>query len=80
MNQPSVFGNSMGGYVAINQALKYPDRLKNIIPLGTKFLWNLGVAKGESANLNPKKVKVKNPKYATYLEKMHSPNHGRMSC
>jgi pimeloyl-ACP methyl ester carboxylesterase len=40
LQQPTVFGYSMGGYVALYLAHQQPTLLGNIITLGTKFEWN----------------------------------------
>ncbi len=37
----NIFGYSMGGYVALNLAIKHPELVNKIVTLGTKFDWNL---------------------------------------
>ena len=52
----AIFGYSMGGYVALNLALKHADHIQKIITFGTKFDWNPEVAENEILNLQ-KQVK-----------------------
>ncbi|MBX3044774.1 MAG: alpha/beta hydrolase [Candidatus Kapabacteria bacterium] len=66
-----VFGYSMGGYVALNYASKYPENLSNIMTLATKFDWTPESAAIESKMLNPQKIIDKVPKFAEYLKSLH---------
>jgi len=70
-----ILGYSMGGYVALYLAKNYPNRVKKIITLGTKFLWNPEIASNEVKMLNPDKIEGKIPAFAQALEKRHSPNN-----
>lgn len=74
LQKPAVFGYSMGGYVALRLAYKFPDLLGDIITLGTKFAWTPEAAKKEAAMLDPKKIEEKIPAFAESLKKMHAPN------
>ncbi|MFB0925641.1 MAG: alpha/beta hydrolase, partial [Vicingaceae bacterium] len=47
-----IFGYSMGGYVALNLAKEHPDKVAQIITLGTKFKWNPEIAAKEVKMLN----------------------------
>lgn len=67
-----VFGYSMGGYVAINTARLYPNRIKNIITLGTKFDWSLNAAQNEVKMLNPEVIEKKVPHFAEKLLTEHT--------
>jgi len=69
-----VFGYSMGGYVALNAALKIPSKIKKIITLGTKFDWNITSAQKEVRMLNPDKVEEKVPHFAEKLRQEHHPS------
>ena len=51
-----VFGYSMGGYVALNAAMKIPKRISKVITLGTKFKWDMMSAEKEVKMLNPIKI------------------------
>ncbi|MFK7948209.1 MAG: alpha/beta fold hydrolase [Saprospiraceae bacterium] len=68
------FGYSMGGYVALNLALKYPNLVNSIITLGTKFNWTKEAAKKEVKMLNPTIIEQKVPHFAEQLKAVHSPN------
>lgn len=69
----SIFGYSMGGYVALKLAAMYPERVERIITLGTKFDWSPETALKESKMMNPEKIEEKIPKFAEYLRNLHSP-------
>ena len=71
LNDVSIFGHSMGGYVALCYALENPSTLHSIITLGTKFEWTEEQALKESKMLNPDVIAEKVPKYAELLEKQH---------
>lgn len=73
-SEPIIFGYSMGGYVAIMHAAKYPGKIKSIFTLGSKVDWNPDTAKKESAMLNPEKIEEKVPKFAAILNQRH---HGK---
>ena len=68
-----IFGYSMGGYVALCLALKFPNRVGKIATLATKFNWNEEVALKESKMLDPEKIQEKIPAFATLLEERHAP-------
>lgn len=70
----NIFGYSMGGYVALEFARKYPDRVGSIVTLGTKFDWSVESAAREVRKLNPEKIIEKVPAFARILEKRHAPN------
>ncbi|REC49718.1 alpha/beta fold hydrolase [Chryseobacterium pennipullorum] len=67
----SIFGHSMGGYIALCYAMKNPENVNSIITLGTKFDWNEEHAVKESKMLNPEMILEKVPKYAQLLESQH---------
>lgn len=70
----SIFGYSMGGYVAMYLARHYPQVIDKIITLATKFHWDNETAQRESAMLNADKILEKLPAFAGQLEKRHAPN------
>jgi len=74
LKQVDIFGYSMGGYVAIWIAKKYPDRVGKIITLGTKFDWSIESASKEVKKLNAEKILEKIPAFARILEHRHAPN------
>lgn len=64
-------GHSMGGYVALCYAMKYPENVNSIMTLGTKFDWTEEQALKESKMLNPDIILEKVPQYAQLLENQH---------
>ncbi|MEM1318916.1 MAG: alpha/beta hydrolase [Bacteroidota bacterium] len=70
----SIFGYSMGGYVALHLAKDHPQLVDKIITLGTKFDWSLDSAQREVKMLNPDKIEAKVPAFAQQLAQRHSPN------
>lgn len=73
IEQVNLFGYSMGGYVALNTALHFPDRIGKIITLGTKFDWSLESATQEIKMLNPDIIEAKVPRFAEKLKTEHQP-------
>jgi esterase/lipase len=71
LQQPTVFGYSMGGYVALYLAHQQPSLLGNIITLGTKFEWSPVIAQKEVKMLDSKTIVEKVPKFAQALQKRH---------
>jgi pimeloyl-ACP methyl ester carboxylesterase len=69
-----IFGYSMGGYVALTLAKKYPELIDTIVTLGTKFNWTLESAQQEVKMLNPEKIEEKVPAFAKRLQGLHLPN------
>lgn len=67
----SIFGHSMGGYVALCYAMENPDNVNSVITLGTKFDWTEEQALKESKMLNPDVILEKIPQYAQHLETQH---------
>jgi pimeloyl-ACP methyl ester carboxylesterase len=69
----SIFGYSMGGYVALYLATQHPQRVKKVFTLATKLEWTQQVAEKETNLLNPEKILEKIPAFASLLEQTHSP-------
>jgi len=69
----SVFGYSMGGYVALYLARHHPKKIKKIVTLATKFTWDESIADNESAMLQPEKIQEKLPEFAESLRARHAP-------
>lgn len=79
LNKVGIFGFSMGGYVAINLALRRPDMVGKIMTLGTKFNWSIASGEKEIKMLNPIKIEEKVPAFANYLQKIHLPNDWKVN-
>jgi len=71
IEKASVFGYSMGGYVAISLAKQFPERINRIITLGTKINWNETEAAKEIAKLQPDIIQAKIPAFAEQLSNRH---------
>lgn len=78
INEPSVFGYSMGGYVTLFTALQDPSLLKKIITLGTKFDWSKESLAKELKSLDPDLLKQKVPAFTKLLETKHGPDWTRL--
>lgn len=74
ISKTHIFGYSMGGYVTLTLAKKYPEMVENIVTLGTKFNWTLESAQQEVKMLNPEKIEEKVPAFAKRLHELHQPN------
>lgn len=72
MSQLEVFGYSMGGYVALYIAAKYPGYFTRITTLGTKFEWTPEIAARETKMLDAEKIELKVPAFANELEQRHA--------
>lgn len=68
-----IFGYSMGGYVALQMARDYPERVERIATLGTKFHWNPESAAKEVRMMNPDVIQQKIPHFAETLRARHAP-------
>jgi pimeloyl-ACP methyl ester carboxylesterase len=70
-----VFGYSMGGYVALDLAMRQDSLASpgSILTLGTKFDWSPALASREAALLNPEKWEAKIPQFAEMLRQRHAP-------
>jgi pimeloyl-ACP methyl ester carboxylesterase len=66
----SIFGYSMGGYVALNAAL-FDSKIERIVCLGTKFDWSPEIAEREIKQLNPEIIQEKVPHFAANLATLH---------
>ena len=73
LEKVKIFGYSMGGYVALNTALKIPEKISQITTLGTKFNWDMESAERETMMLDPIKIEEKVPHFAAKLKEDHYP-------
>lgn len=74
----SVFGYSMGGYVALYLAKQQPQLLSEIVTIATKFQWDETIAAKEVAMLNAKIILEKVPVFADQLKQRHQPNDWKL--
>jgi pimeloyl-ACP methyl ester carboxylesterase len=56
LGQCDIFGYSMGGYVAVSMATRYPDKIRSIMTLGTKWSWDEVTALKETKMLDPEVI------------------------
>lgn len=66
-----IFGFSMGGYVALILAQRYPELVGHVITLGTKWDWNPRITSEEVKKLDADVIQEKVPKYAKTLQSWH---------
>lgn len=73
LDKIDILGYSMGGYVALNLAKKYPNRVGKIFTLATKFAWSAESASQEVKMLEPDLMEEKVPAFAATLKERHAP-------
>jgi esterase/lipase len=78
IEQASVFGYSMGGYVALYLAKQQPQLFNKIITLATKFQWDETIAAKEVSMLNADIILEKVPVFAEQLKQRHQPNDWKL--
>lgn len=67
----SIFGYSMGGYVALYLARKNPSLVERIVTLATKFHWDEETANREAKMLDPNVIMNKVPVLGNTLIQRH---------
>lgn len=75
-----LFGYSMGGYVALWFAWKYPARVRQVKTLGTKLNWTPETAAGMVRMFDPEKIEAKAPQLAQHLATVHAPLDWKVLC
>lgn len=78
LERVSIFGYSMGGYVAMHLAKHHPEMVGKIITLATKFHWDEATAEKEVKMLDAATIEQKIPAFAKQLEARHQPNDWKM--
>lgn len=71
----SLFGYSMGGYVALYLARRQPQLVSRVITLATKFHWDEATAAKEVKMMDPEVIQQKVPQFAQALQIRHSPTN-----
>ncbi|RYD56503.1 MAG: alpha/beta fold hydrolase [Sphingobacteriales bacterium] len=74
LKQVSIFGYSMGGYVAMYLAKHHPEKVNKIATLASKFHWDEATAAKEVKMLDADKIEAKLPAFAQTLQMRHAPN------
>jgi pimeloyl-ACP methyl ester carboxylesterase len=72
----SLFGYSMGGYVALTLAAQSPELVASVATLGTKLAWTPDVAARETSRLHAPTIRAKVPRFADVLEVRHAQSGG----
>jgi pimeloyl-ACP methyl ester carboxylesterase len=67
----TIFGYSMGGYVALNHELVYPGYVRKIVTLATKFDWNENNVLKETLQLDVLQMKQNVPEFTGVLKVRH---------
>lgn len=75
-----LFGYSMGGYVALWLAWKHPERVGQVITLGTKLDWSPETAGGMRRMFDAEKIALKAPALAEHLANAHAPLDWKILC
>ncbi|MFL5763676.1 MAG: alpha/beta fold hydrolase [Bacteroidia bacterium] len=70
----SIFGYSMGGYVALYLAKHHPQKVEKVFTLATKFAWTPGISQKEIKMLDAAKIEEKIPAFAKALQLRHAPH------
>lgn len=71
----SVFGYSMGGYVAAYAAMHRPELFHRIVTHATKWFWDEPTAAKECTMLDAQIIQTKLPGFAWLLTNRHAPNN-----
>lgn len=70
----TIFGYSMGGYVGLYLARFYPDRVGKLITLATKFEWDEATAAKQQKLFHAGNILEKAPALADQLRNTHGPH------
>ncbi len=79
-DEADLFGYSMGGYVALWLAWKFPEKVRSVTTYGTKLNWTPEVATGMNRMFDPEKIEAKVPQLAESLAKTHGLLHWKTLC
>lgn len=72
-----VFGYSMGGYVALLCARRFPGTIDRVMTLGTKLAWTPDAAAREAGYLDADRLLERAPAFAAQLAARHGEGHWR---
>lgn len=71
--QTDLFGYSMGGYVALWMAWKYPEKIRKVVTLNTKLDWTPETAARMTGMFDTEKITAKAPQMAEAFARAHAP-------
>ena len=72
VERATLFGYSMGGYVALLLAAEHPARVRAVVTLATKLAWTPEVAAREASRLDAGAIRAKVPRFADALAARHA--------
>ena len=72
VERATLFGYSMGGYVALLLAAEHPARVRAVVTLATKLAWTPEGASRETARLDAAAIRAKVPRFAEALAARHA--------
>ncbi|MGZ8470602.1 MAG: alpha/beta fold hydrolase [Gemmatirosa sp.] len=72
VDHATIFGYSMGGYVALLLAAQHPARVRAVVTLATKLAWTPEGAARETARLDAAAIRAKVPRFADALATRHA--------
>ena len=71
LERVSLFGYSMGGYVAVYMALHHPEKINRIVTLATKYLWDEHTSAKMVQAMQPEQLMAQSPEFIKALEQEH---------
>ncbi len=77
-DQLDLFGYSMGGYAALLYASRHPERVRSVVTLGTKLIWDREGLDRELRMLDPQKMQEKVPQFVDQLKQQHGEKWERL--
>jgi pimeloyl-ACP methyl ester carboxylesterase len=72
LDKVSLFGYSLGGYIACMIARLHPERVGRVATLGTRFFWDDATLERELRMVEPATMKAKVPGFVQMLASHHS--------
>lgn len=72
IGRTDVFGFSMGGYVALHLAHRYPDRVRRLAVHGTAIEWGEARVEAMHRRLNADAIEARHPQRAEQLAALHT--------
>jgi pimeloyl-ACP methyl ester carboxylesterase len=75
LDKVNIFGYSMGGYVGLLYAARFPERVVSVLTLATKFHWTEASALRDAQSLDPHGIREKVPQFAKQLAGWHGAEH-----
>lgn len=77
LENPHVFGYSLGGYVAIFNAFSYPSMVGDIACFATRWDWNLDFSAKEARKMDPDFLESRAPVFVLQLQEKFGLNNWR---